>query len=161
MLLADEPTGNLDPATSLDIVHLLKRIHDSGTTILMATHDNTIVDRMQQRVVEIEDGVIIRDEATGGVKVVATADVAEGDIVVHDAHSPDPTMAFAISRLTDSGYLNTSPIGVFRQVQRPTYDDQAREQVSTAMDEAGDGATADRSARLAGLIGGGDTWTVL
>lgn len=85
VLLADEPTGNLDPATSLDIVHLLKRIHDSGTTILMATHDNTIVDSMQQRVVEIEDGVIIRDEATGGYvpKVVDSVDreerVAERD----------------------------------------------------------------------------------
>ena len=65
VLLCDEPTGNLDPATSLDIVRLLKRIHDSGTTILMATHDNVIVDSMRQRVVEIERGVIIRDEADG------------------------------------------------------------------------------------------------
>ena len=78
-----------------------------------------------------------------------------------DAHSPDPTMAFAISRLTDSGYLNTSPIGIFRQVERPTYDDQAREQVTAAVAEAGNGDTADRSARLASLIGGGDTWTIL
>ena len=61
ILLADEPTGNLDPATSLDIVQLLRRIHDSGTTIVMATHDNVIVDEMRKRVVELEDGVIIRD----------------------------------------------------------------------------------------------------
>ena len=65
------------------------------------------------------------------------------------------------SRLTDSGYLNTSPIGIFRQVERPTYDDQAREQVTAAVAEAGNGDTADRSARLASLIGGGDTWTIL
>ena len=68
---------------------------------------------------------LVRDEQTGGVKVVATADVDAADIVVHDAHSPDPTMAFAISRLTDAGYLNTSPIGIFRQVERSTYDDAA------------------------------------
>lgn len=65
VLLADEPTGNLDPATSLDIVGLLRRIHDSGTTIVMATHDNVIVDEMRKRVVELEHGVIIRDEEGG------------------------------------------------------------------------------------------------
>ena len=112
-----------------------------------------------------EDGrpskALVRDERSGGVRVVARSEVAEDQVLVHDAHSDDPSMAFAISRLTDSGYLNTSPIGVFRQVQRPTYDDQAREQVASAVDEAGNGATADRSARLAALIGGGDTWTIL
>jgi 2-oxoglutarate/2-oxoacid ferredoxin oxidoreductase subunit beta len=87
--------------------------------------------------------------------------VDAADVLVHDAHSPDPTMAFAISRLTDSGYLNTSPIGIFRQVERPTYDDQAREQVTAAVAEAGNGDAADRSARLASLIGGGDTWTII
>ena len=52
--------------------------------------------------------------------------------MVHDAHNEDPTTAFAISRLTDAGYLNQSPIGIFRQVERPTYDDEARAQVATA-----------------------------
>ena len=103
---------------------------------------------------------LVRDEATGGVKVVATADVAPGDVIVHDAHSADPTMAFAISRLTDSGYLNTSPIGIFRQVERTTYDDAAREQVATSRGGSTDD-TADQSAQLAALIGGGDTWTIL
>ncbi|WP_191563035.1 cell division ATP-binding protein FtsE [Janibacter melonis] len=106
VLLADEPTGNLDPATSLDIVHLLKRIHDSGTTILMATHDNTIVDSMQQRVVEIEDGVIIRDEATGGYvpKVVDSVDreerVAErdDDDLLEERRDPDEEQAEAERR---------------------------------------------------------------
>ena len=70
----------------------------------------------------------------------------------YDAHSDDPSMAFAISRLTAADYLNQSPIGIFRQVQRPTYDDQAREQVAAAVDEVGAGGTADRSARLASLI---------
>jgi 2-oxoglutarate ferredoxin oxidoreductase subunit beta len=103
---------------------------------------------------------LIRDSQTGGVKVVLAADLgsaAEEQILVHDAHSPDPTVAFAISRLTDSGYLNQAPIGIFRQVERPTYDDQARAQVNTAR-ETVDGTSADR---LAALIGGGDTWTVL
>jgi 2-oxoglutarate ferredoxin oxidoreductase subunit beta len=116
----------------------------------------------------LDDGsgskALVRDEQTGGVKVVATADVDAADIVVHDAHNPDPTMAFATSRLTDSGYLNTSPIGIFRQVERVTYDDAARGQISAARDLAGttaDDDTADRAARLAALIGGGDTWTVL
>ena len=66
-------------------------------------------------------------------------------------------MAFAISRLTDSGYLNQSPIGIFRQVERPTYDDGARAQVATAQQAA----PGDPTERLAALIGGGDTWTVV
>jgi cell division transport system ATP-binding protein len=79
VLLADEPTGNLDPATSLEIVKLLRRIHDSGTTIVMATHDNVIVDALQQRVVELEDGLIIRDELGGSYvpKVVDSRDREE------------------------------------------------------------------------------------
>ncbi|WEV79607.1 cell division ATP-binding protein FtsE [Janibacter cremeus] len=79
VLLADEPTGNLDPATSMEIVKLLRRIHDSGTTIVMATHDNVIVDQMRQRVVELEDGHIVRDETGGSYvpKVVDTRDREE------------------------------------------------------------------------------------
>jgi 2-oxoglutarate ferredoxin oxidoreductase subunit beta len=100
---------------------------------------------------------IIRDSETGGVKVALVADVGEDALIVHDAHNPDPTLAFSISRLTDSGYLNQSPIGIFRQVERPTYDDQARAQVATARDAV----TGTPTERLAGLIGGGDTWTVI
>ncbi len=66
VLLADEPTGNLDPATSLEIVRLLQRVHDSGTTVVMATHDNLIVDALHQRVVELDDGRLVRDEEGGG-----------------------------------------------------------------------------------------------
>ncbi|GAB3114367.1 cell division ATP-binding protein FtsE [Janibacter alkaliphilus] len=76
VLLADEPTGNLDPATSLEIVRLIGRIHASGTTVVMATHDNSIVDEMRQRVVELEDGVVVRDEEAGSYvpKVVDSRD---------------------------------------------------------------------------------------
>ena len=65
ILLADEPTGNLDPGTSVGIMRLLDRINRSGATIVMATHDHAIVDAMQRRVVQLEDGRIIRDERSG------------------------------------------------------------------------------------------------
>ncbi|MDP4178810.1 MAG: cell division ATP-binding protein FtsE [Bacillota bacterium] len=66
VLIADEPTGNLDPETALDIMDLLKDINHAGTTILMATHARDIVDRMKKRVIAIEHGVIVRDEQRGG-----------------------------------------------------------------------------------------------
>jgi cell division transport system ATP-binding protein len=65
VLLADEPTGNLDPETSQDIVDLLERINRTGTTVVMATHDDHIVDSMRQRVVELSLGRLIRDEQSG------------------------------------------------------------------------------------------------
>jgi len=65
ILLADEPTGNLDPTTSLDIVRLLDRINRTGTTIVIATHDNSIVDQLRKRVVELVDGALVRDEMRG------------------------------------------------------------------------------------------------
>ncbi len=66
VLLADEPTGNLDPATSTDIMQLLARINANGTTVVMATHEAGFVDQMQRRVIELRDGVIIRDDRHGG-----------------------------------------------------------------------------------------------
>ncbi len=65
LLLADEPTGNLDPDTSADIMMLLERINRTGTTVLMATHDNTIVDAMRRRVIELNLGKVVRDEDRG------------------------------------------------------------------------------------------------
>lgn len=65
ILIADEPTGNLDPATSLGIMRLLDRINRTGTTVIMATHDAAIVDQMRKRVIELVGGHIIRDEARG------------------------------------------------------------------------------------------------
>jgi cell division transport system ATP-binding protein len=65
LLLADEPTGNLDPETSIDIMRLLYRINRTGTTVLVATHDQAMVDKMRRRVLELSEGRIIRDEATG------------------------------------------------------------------------------------------------
>ncbi len=65
ILLADEPTGNLDPTTSVGIMKLLDRINRTGTTIVMATHDDEIVDQMRKRVIELDDGRVTRDESSG------------------------------------------------------------------------------------------------
>jgi len=65
ILLADEPTGNLDPATSKGIMGLLERINETGTTVVMATHDRGIVDDMRRRVIELDRGKIVRDQAHG------------------------------------------------------------------------------------------------
>jgi len=65
ILIADEPTGNLDPATSVGIMKLLDRINRTDTTVIMATHDSSIVDQMRKRVIELDSGRIVRDEARG------------------------------------------------------------------------------------------------
>ncbi len=65
ILLADEPTGNLDPATSVEIMKLLDRINRIGTTVIMATHDNAIVDAMRRRVIELDTGKVVRDQSRG------------------------------------------------------------------------------------------------
>jgi cell division transport system ATP-binding protein len=66
LLVCDEPTGNLDPDTSVGIMQLLYRINRSGTTVLMVTHDREMVDKMRKRVIALEDGRLIRDERRGG-----------------------------------------------------------------------------------------------
>ncbi|MCM3925059.1 cell division ATP-binding protein FtsE [Frankia sp. AiPs1] len=65
VLLADEPTGNLDPATSIEIMNLLDAVHRAGTTVVMATHNASLVDAMRRRVLELGDGALLRDEADG------------------------------------------------------------------------------------------------
>ena len=65
ILIADEPTGNLDPTTSVGIMKLLDRINRTGTTVMMATHDSGVVDQMRKRVIELETGKVVRDQARG------------------------------------------------------------------------------------------------
>src|SRR5689334_23726717 len=65
ILIADEPTGNLDPSTSVGIMKLLDRINRTGTTVMMATHDAGIVDQMRKRVIELQSGHVVRDQARG------------------------------------------------------------------------------------------------
>ncbi|GAB2547604.1 cell division ATP-binding protein FtsE [Brachybacterium huguangmaarense] len=97
ILLADEPTGNLDPATSEGILELLAEINEQGTTVVMATHDQGAVDRMSRRVVELVGGVVVRDEEHGTyqsdvpVSVISgAAGDAERDIDDPDADDVDP-----------------------------------------------------------------------
>lgn len=100
----------------------------------------------------------------GGLQVALTAETELHDILVHDPTREDPTTAFALSRLTDLGHLNRAPVGVFRSVSRPTYDDLSRAQLATARAQTGraegPGADPTARARLAALVHAGDTWTV-
>jgi 2-oxoglutarate ferredoxin oxidoreductase subunit beta len=96
---------------------------------------------------------VVRDLVSGGVRIEENP--SDADVLVHDAHNPDPTTAFAISRLTDAGVLSHAPVGIFRQVEAATYDDQAREQVVTASQ-----GNPEKVEALAGLLSSGDTWTV-
>jgi 2-oxoglutarate/2-oxoacid ferredoxin oxidoreductase subunit beta len=101
---------------------------------------------------------VVRDD-TGAFTVVEVAGddnpdgVAESALHVHDAHADDPSAAFGLSRLTPGGHLDRAPVGIFRQVDRPTYDDLARDQIHTAQQTHGEGD-------LAALLNSGDTWEV-
>jgi len=107
VLLADEPTGNLDPATSAGIMAVLERINAGGTTVLMATHEAAIVDQMQRRVIELVDGRIVRDERHGGYGYTAAIPVQERaeptaapDEQPAAALEPEPTRAPEPIRMT-------------------------------------------------------------
>jgi 2-oxoglutarate/2-oxoacid ferredoxin oxidoreductase subunit beta len=98
---------------------------------------------------------VVRDPATGEFSVVDVDEVGLGALAVHDAHRSDPSFAFSLSRLTDNGVLHRAPIGIFRDVEAPAYDDLAREQVALA---AGEQSCDDEA--LQAVIAGGDTWLV-
>jgi 2-oxoglutarate ferredoxin oxidoreductase subunit beta len=98
---------------------------------------------------------VVRDP-DGGVRVVEVSEVGEEALLVHQSTIDDPSTAFALSRLSGAGVLTRTPIGIFRQVERPTYDDDARAQLQTA----GAGDDVGREA-LAGLLTSGDTWSVV
>ena len=103
ILLADEPTGNLDPATSQGIMGLLERINRTGTTVVMATHDSTIVDMMRRRVIEIDRGRMVRDQARGIYGLDPTPSSTRGI----------PAVAVAADRL--SGLSLEEPAGRHRR----------------------------------------------
>lgn len=96
ILLADEPTGNLDPATSAGIMSVLERINAGGTTVLMATHEAAIVDQMKRRVIELVGGQIVRDERHGGYGVTAAVPIQREQVAVA-AGLPAPVAAPAAS----------------------------------------------------------------
>src|SRR3982751_4496756 len=90
ILLADEPTGNLDPATSAGIMTLLERINLGGTTVLMATHDSGTVDQMKRRVIELISGQIVRDERQGGYQTQAVPVIRANTAPQAAAPAPPP-----------------------------------------------------------------------
>lgn len=97
ILLADEPTGNLDPATSVGIMRILDRINRTGTTVVMATHDHAIVDAMRRRVVQLEDGLMIRDQRSGAYEIrvqsnVQRAEEAPSDEIVDVEEEIEPVI---------------------------------------------------------------------
>ncbi|TQK52542.1 2-oxoglutarate ferredoxin oxidoreductase subunit beta [Streptomyces sp. SLBN-118] len=100
------------------------------------------------------DKGVIRDPGTGDLKAVRITADNESHILVHDAHNPSPTTAFALSRLADPDTLHHTPIGVLRSVERPVYDIQMSDQLDTAIEQNGKGD-------LAALLAGNDTWTVV
>ncbi|ERK71543.1 cell division ATP-binding protein FtsE, partial [Leifsonia aquatica ATCC 14665] len=93
ILLADEPTGNLDPATSAGIMAVLERINAGGTTVLMATHEAAIVDQMKRRVIELVGGQIVRDERHGGYGVTAAVPIQREQLTVPAQGVPVPVGA--------------------------------------------------------------------
>ena len=100
ILLADEPTGNLDPNTSAGIMTLLSAINANGTTVIMATHDVGIVDQMQRRVIELVSGQVVRDERGGGYQtsampVVPQPVVVTESVIEDEALAPAPVPTFA------------------------------------------------------------------
>ncbi len=110
ILLADEPTGNLDPNTSAGIMQLLSAINANGTTVIMATHDVSIVDQMQRRVIELISGQVVRDERGGGYQTqavpvqkrqepltVATGSVATGSVSIQTGSIPTGSIPITVA----------------------------------------------------------------
>ncbi|WP_328901724.1 2-oxoacid:ferredoxin oxidoreductase subunit beta [Streptomyces sp. NBC_00441] len=122
-------------------------------------------DQAQEAVIRLEHGQpivfgtdgakgVVRDSLTGDLQVVAVTEDNKSRILVHDAHAPSPTTAFALSRLADADTLHHTPIGVLRSVERPVYDTTMAEQLDTAVERHGKGD-------LAALLAGNDHWTVV
>ncbi|QWL30611.1 cell division ATP-binding protein FtsE [Rathayibacter toxicus] len=123
VLLADEPTGNLDPTTSAGIMALLERINAGGTTVIMATHEAGIVDQMKRRVVELSAGSIVRDESQGGYGQTGSITVVHDGVVVvaADDHQVPATASAAVPALIDSERAPTDvPVYDLRQSVHPS-----------------------------------------
>ena len=99
MIVADEPTGNLDPETSETIMALLDQINKMGTTVIVCTHDSNLVDRMKKRVIEVEDGLIVRDERAAGYAAVVEPEHPALPQSMLDEFVPE---VYSLEELTDS-----------------------------------------------------------
>jgi cell division transport system ATP-binding protein len=104
LLLADEPTGNLDPETSIGIMQLLYRINRTGTTVIVATHDSTMVDRMRRRVIEVNKGRIMRDEVAGGYSQYGDENTAEFGLLMRGEPAPTPRRLRGADDLFDDAF---------------------------------------------------------
>ena len=117
------------------------------------TRDEAIIGLEQGKPIRFGNGGrlgLIRNRETGSLEIVEVDESNIGEVLIHDANADDPTTAFALSRLTDSGVVRRAPIGIFRQVERPTYDDLSRQQLRLAGD----------APSLQKLIDGPDAWEV-
>jgi cell division transport system ATP-binding protein len=150
ILLADEPTGNLDPATSVDIMQLLARINAGGTTVVMATHEAGFVDQMQRRVIELRHGEMIRDESHGGY----------GDTSGLPSLAPEPERgAAAVAALTavlelhreivESGTVEPESVDAAVEAAATAAESEVAQQAISATEAA----TAESAAALAQASG--------
>ncbi|WP_438352649.1 cell division ATP-binding protein FtsE [Microbacterium sp. CJ88] len=142
VLLADEPTGNLDPGTSVDIMQLLARINANGTTVVMATHEAGFVDQMQRRVIELRDGVMLRDERHGGY----------GDTSSIPSLAPEPERgAAAIAALTAvlEVQREVNAVGAVEPQAMDAAVEAVEEVVSSSLSEAEATDAAAKAAALA------------
>lgn len=145
ILLADEPTGNLDPGTSVGIMRILDRINRTGTTVVMATHDHAIVDAMQRRVVQLERGRLVRDERRGAYETMLAAepldiDELEPDETVTSAEAP--ATAVEVEHAEDAtGEMPIVSPDDENDTETGTGDDVAKAPV--AADEAREDATSE------------------
>ena len=126
---------------------LLKDRDSSAEAVIRLTHGEPI------RFGASNEHGVVRDPASGALRVAEIAEAGEDAVLTHDAYADDPTTAFGLSRLSDPQTLNRTPVGIFRQVDRPTYDDLARDQLEQATAKSGPGD-------LGALLTGSDTWTV-
>ncbi|MFZ3473475.1 2-oxoacid:ferredoxin oxidoreductase subunit beta [Streptomyces sp. 4.24] len=145
--------------TALVEIYQNCNIFNDGAFEVLKDHEQA-----QEAVIRLEQGQpirfgtdhakgVVRDTATGDLEVVTVTPDNEHRILVHDASTTSPTNAFALSRLADPDTLHHTPIGVFRNIQRPVYDTLMAEQLETAVDRNGKGD-------LGTLLHGNDTWTV-
>ncbi|MEV6553754.1 2-oxoacid:ferredoxin oxidoreductase subunit beta [Streptomyces sp. NPDC051597] len=158
------------------LTHTLRQAADHPGTALIEIYQNCNIfnddafqalkdpDQAQETVIRLEHGQpirfgtdhhkgITRDPTTGDLHVVEITPHNEHHILIHDAHNPSPTTAFALSRLADPDTLHHTPIGVFRSTHRPVYDTQMTHQLDQAIEQHGKGD-------LTTLLTGNDTWTV-
>ncbi len=124
ILLADEPTGNLDPATSVGIMRILDRINRTGTTVVMATHDHAIVDAMRRRVVQLDDGRVIRDQRSGAYEIRVQSNVRRAEQADQsDLEPPDDMVEEGESEPSD--VLEPEAESAVADVAAETGDDEA------------------------------------